>query len=1024
MSRILRRLNPFSRKNHETDAKTRRWSLSFTPVSNALERRLLLSITYQQSIVSADLSLNSVGGTYGNEITQPNNYYISNISDSSSDSVIQPSTGQTGSYSVSLNSDIPDKNSDSGNVNLTGDVSKSSGITSYQGTEFNEEYIVIGSANIAGVLSIDFDVSESSSGEGVTSAEFRESINLAGGGYQSNPGIYNFNVKQGDSYEIDIFNSGGANDNPLDATTPGGDAQSSVTLSWSLVPLQSPSKTSISSSSNPSLASQPVTLTATVSPATSGLPTPTGTVTFRDGKTVLNPGGSQLNASGTATFTTSMLAAGTHSITAVYGGDSTFSGSTSSPVSQTVTAPPATQLAITTQPPPVVGLNSPFDVKVVAEDANGNPVPGFSGPVTLALDNNPSNATLGGTLTVNAINGVADFSDLTLNKVGPLQTNSPGYTLQATATGLPPIDTDALTVAYTPEQIRKAYGFDQIPFLESSTDPNYYNENAGQGQTIAILAIGDYSLLYNDISEYDNVFGLPYPPNLIKIGEDGGSFASDLPPSNDGSADAKEEVMDVEWAHALAPQAKIVVVECNSDILDGIPAAVYYPGVSVVSMSFGDYNINGIQQDVNYENLYHEFNSPPGRNITFVASSGDNGNSISYPAISPNVLSVGGTLLSTNPDGSYASEIGASFSGGGSSTLEPEPPYQEGVQSTGLRTFPDVAFDADAQSALAVYISNGPTSSSWTIGSGTSIGAPCWAALIALADQERVNVYGGGNTLDGASQTLPTLYKLSPVDFNKPTDFSGLLILPPYIANNMTTSSGLTSYNNYNENTGLGTPKANLIVPALALLPTATVSLSPSSLPAGTVGVPYTQIITASGGTGDKTFSYVITSNIRPTDLGLTFDEETNVFNITGTPNTAGTITFSVTATDSVGVSTTQSYTLTINPINVTSQVSVTSSGLVYNRATQLFGGTITITNTGTTSLIGTLQFELTGLPAGVTWANAIGIAADGNPFININLPNGILGPGQSFTFSVYFKDPNYISFTYGILVLDEDASS
>jgi hypothetical protein len=102
----------------------------------------------------------------------------------------------------------------------------------------------------------------------------------------------------------------------------------------------------------------------------------------------------------------------------------------------------------------------------------------------------------------------------------------------------------------------------------------------------------------------------------------------------------------------------------------------------------------------------------------------------------------------------------------------------------------------------------------------------------------------------------------------------------------------------------------------------------------------------------------------------------------------------------------------------------VNSSGLVYNRATQLFGGTVTITNTSTTALIGTLQFELTGLPVGVTWANTSGIAADGNPFIAINPPNGILAPGQSLTFSVYFKNPNLISFVYGVLVLDDDAIS
>ena len=84
---------------------------------------------------------------------------------------------------------------------------------------------------------------------------------------------------------------------------------------------------------------------------------------------------------------------------------------------------------------------------------------------------------------------------------------------------------------------------------------------------------------------------------------------------------------------------------------------------------------------------------------------------------------------------------------------------------------------------------------------------------------------------------------------------------------------------------------------------------------------------------------------------------------------------------------------LTVLAQNASSQVRVSKSGLVYNRATQLFGGTITITNTGTTNLIGTLEFEVTGLPAGVILANASGIAPDGNPYISINLANRRTGP-------------------------------
>ena len=87
-----------------------------------------------------------------------------------------------------------------------------------------------------------------------------------------------------------------------------------------------------------------------------------------------------------------------------------------------------------------------------------------------------------------------------------------------------------------------------------------------------------------------------------------------------------------------------------------------------------------------------------------------------------------------------------------------------------------------------------------------------------------------------------------------------------------------------------------------------------------------------------------------------------------------------------------------------------------------MFGGTITVANTGTTNLVGALEFEVTGLPAGVILANASGIAPDGKPYIFINLANGVLAPGQSITFTVLFKNPSLLSFTYGVLVFDEIA--
>jgi len=101
----------------------------------------------------------------------------------------------------------------------------------------------------------------------------------------------------------------------------------------------------------------------------------------------------------------------------------------------------------------------------------------------------------------------------------------------------------------------------------------------------------------------------------------------------------------------------------------------------------------------------------------------------------------------------------------------------------------------------------------------------------------------------------------------------------------------------------------------------------------------------------------------------------------------------------------------TVNVSSQTLQVSYTKSGLVYNRATKLFGGTVTLTNTGTVSITGQLQVTFTGLPAGVTLSNATGSDSNGDPYLLVNV--GTLAAGKTFTFSVYFSDPNNVLISY-----------
>src|SRR5262249_52962977 len=155
----------------------------------------------------------------------------------------------------------------------------------------------------------------------------------------------------------------------------------------------------------------------------------------------------------------------------------------------------------------------------------------------------------------------------------------------------------------------------------------------GTGQTIAIVDAYDNPDIATDLHVFDQQFGLPDPPEFTKV-------ALNSPQPN---ADwAGEIALDVEWAHAIAPGAKILLVEARSWNLNDLTAAVDYaanqPGVSAVSMSWGANEWPGEHASDSH------FLTPTGHSgVTFVASAGDNGAIPEWPSVAPNVLSVGGT---------------------------------------------------------------------------------------------------------------------------------------------------------------------------------------------------------------------------------------------------------------------------------------------------------------------------------------------------------------------------------------------
>jgi subtilase family serine protease len=346
-------------------------------------------------------------------------------------------------------------------------------------------------------------------------------------------------------------------------------------------------------------------------------------------------------------------------------------------------------------------------------------------------------------------------------------------------------DASGGSAPYSPYQVRHAYGFDRLSLT-------------GAGQTIAIVDAFDDPTVLGDLRQFDRAFGLP-DPVFTKATPQG------QPAVDNGWAG--EIALDVEWAHAIAYRANILLVEAkspgDSDLLAAVDYARNYPGVVAVSMSWGGPEF---PSEASFDT---HFTTPPGHpGVTFVASAGDNGGSAGpeWPSVSSNVLAVGGTALSLTAQNGYGGETSWASGGGGYGRYESKPSYQAAVQSSGVRSDPDVSYDASPATGFYVYVSvpqGGSTG--WFSFGGTSAGAPQWAALIALADQGRANV--GRGSLANAQAAI---YGLPVSDFH---DVS-------------TGSNGFAAQRGYDLATGRGSPVADRLIADLIRATSSSVTTS------------------------------------------------------------------------------------------------------------------------------------------------------------------------------------------------------
>nr|WP_315466580.1 S53 family peptidase [uncultured Undibacterium sp.] len=415
----------------------------------------------------------------------------------------------------------------------------------------------------------------------------------------------------------------------------------------------------------------------------------------------------------------------------------------------------------------------------------------------------------------------------------------------------PPPAVNAAIATYTPAQIRAAYG---LPTIPTGTYTAAQAASLGAKQTIYIVDAMHNPNIAAELSAFNQKFGLPVcttkvvavntslplaAPSAntcdlsIVYSNTAGAMTATAPAYDAGWA--TEIALDVQWAHAIAPLARIVVIEAPDASINSMTNAVKLAnsmGPGIVSMSFG----------TNEGNWTNTFDSVfTGTGMTYLAATGDAGAAVEWPSVSSNVLAVGGTSLTYSGSGTR-SEIAWSQTGGGVSAYIATPKYQTssvpGMGTAARRTVADVALNADPSTGQFIAsIPAGSNTVSWISAGGTSLSTPQWAGLIAIANANRLlaakPLLGAPHAmLYGQIASVSGNYSSAFLDITKGSDGS---------------CATCTAKAGYDHLTGLGTPNVTSL---LNLLSNTTVTPVPPTINAATIsgqtGTPLTYTVSAS----------------------------------------------------------------------------------------------------------------------------------------------------------------------------------
>lgn len=382
-----------------------------------------------------------------------------------------------------------------------------------------------------------------------------------------------------------------------------------------------------------------------------------------------------------------------------------------------------------------------------------------------------------------------------------------------------PAATTRTVIVYTPAQIRAGY---QLPVVGTTVPTSPAARAAlGAGQTIYLIDAYDNPNAFSDLNAYSKTFGLPLctnvpiaataalplPPasttagctfSVVYAGATTGRVAT-APAYN--ATWAAEIAMDVQSAHAIAPLARIVLIEAPSASVSSLGNAISIAntmGPGVVSMSFVTAEGSWV---ASIDSLFM------GKGMQYTAATGDLGAAVNWPAVSSRVLATGGTSLTLS--GTTRSESAWAGSGGGTSAYVTVPAYQAALSpAVSKRRVPDVAFDSDPYTGQYMAVTAPGKNVAYYSAGGTSIASPQWAGLLAVTAAQR------------ALSGLPSLTSVHNAMY--------LNLLPSVTAYPLAFFDVLTGANGkclsctaqkgYDATTGLGTPNSAYLVAQLAAI--------------------------------------------------------------------------------------------------------------------------------------------------------------------------------------------------------------